>query len=99
MVAIWYVLGKTTYRRIKMKTETQLFLNEREVAEMTGFAVQTLRNWRFSRKAIPYLRVGKRSIRYKLMDVLAFMEQNRIDFDEEIPTKRSAIKECLKTIL
>ena len=58
------------------------FLNEVETAALTGRAVSTLRNERHLCRGIPYLKVSKRSIRYKLDDVLAFMERRRIAFDE-----------------
>jgi len=58
------------------------YLNEKEVAAITGRAVSTLRNERFMRKGLPYLKVGGRSIRYKTEDVIAYMEGRRISFDE-----------------
>ena len=58
------------------------YLNEKEVAAITGRAVSTLRNERFMRKGLPYLKVSRRSIRYKSEDVIAFMEGRRISFDE-----------------
>ena len=44
---------------------------------MTGRAVQTLRNDRCKCKGIPYSKIGA-SIRYKVEDVVAFMEGHRI---------------------
>jgi predicted DNA-binding transcriptional regulator AlpA len=58
------------------------YLNEKEVAAITGRAISTIRNERFMRKGLPYLKVGGRSIRYKTEDVIAFMEGRRISFDE-----------------
>ena len=58
------------------------YLNEMEVAVLTGRAVSTLRNERFMRKGLPYLKVGGRSIRYKTEDVVSYMEGRRISFDE-----------------
>lgn len=58
------------------------YLNEKEVAAITGRAVSTLRNERFMRKGLPYLKVGGRSIRYKSEDVIAYMEGRRITFEE-----------------
>ncbi len=58
------------------------YLNEKEVSQLTGRAVSTLRNERFMRKGLPYLKVGGRSIRYKTEDVIAYMEGRRISFDE-----------------
>ncbi len=58
------------------------YLNKKEVASITGRAVQTLRNDRFNRRCTPYYKISKRSIRYKSEDVIAFMEKRRIGFDE-----------------
>jgi len=63
-------------------SNTPQYLTETQVAERTGFALSTLRNHRFQRMGIPYLKIGKRSVRYRLDDVIAYMEQNRIHFDE-----------------
>ena len=60
---------------------TKPFLNEAEVAAITGRALATLRNDRFLRRGIPYLKVSGRSIRYKTQNVLAFMEARPITFD------------------
>ena len=59
-----------------MKCET--YLDEKKVAELTGFSVFTLRNFRHLRKGPPYLQIG-RSIRYRLSDITEYMERNRID--------------------
>ncbi|MFH1491244.1 MAG: hypothetical protein ABII06_20240 [Pseudomonadota bacterium] len=58
------------------------YLNEVETAAVTGRAVATLRNERHLCRGIPYLKVGGRSIRYKLQDVLSYMERRRITFDD-----------------
>ena len=55
------------------------YLTEKATAEITGFAVQTLRNHRFQSVGIPYLVVGKRAIRYRPADVEAYMEKTRIN--------------------
>jgi len=60
------------------------FLNEREVSAITGRALSTLRNDRFARRGIPYLKISKRSIRYRTPDVLNFMEARPITFDEVV---------------
>jgi len=58
------------------------YLNEKEVAAITGRAISTLRNERFMRRGLPYLKIAGRSVRYKTEDVIAFMENRRIAFDE-----------------
>jgi len=59
------------------------FLNEKETSELTGRALSTLRNERHLRRGIPYLKVSQRTIRYKLQDVLSFMESRRITFEND----------------
>jgi len=54
------------------------YLAEKEVSALTGRAVQSLRNDRCRGTGIVYYKVGG-SVRYKLGDVLRFMEQHRID--------------------
>jgi len=53
------------------------YLTEKQVSEITGRAVQTLRNDRFRRKGFPYCKISK-SIRYSLKDIIDFMEKRKI---------------------
>lgn len=53
------------------------YLNEKQVQEITGRALSTLRNERFHRRGIPYVKIG-RSVRYNLEDVISFMEERKI---------------------
>jgi len=55
------------------------YLTEKQVAEMTGFSIQTLRNWRHESRGIPYLKIGRRSVRYLEPDVVEHMEKTRIN--------------------
>ena len=61
-----------------METPTR-YLTEKEVSYITGFALSTLRNKRFVRQGIPYLKIG-RSVRYVLNDVLDFMNSHKVEF-------------------
>jgi len=56
------------------------YLNEVEVSAITGKAVSTLRNDRFLRRGIPYLKDGKR-VMYRTPDVFNRMERQYITFD------------------
>lgn len=59
------------------------YLNEREVAELTDIAVQTLRNNRCNHTGIPYLKLkNRRKIMYRLSDVITYMESCLITFKE-----------------
>jgi len=54
------------------------YITEKEVARITSFSVQTLRNQRFQRKGFPYCKVG-RSVRYDLEDITVYMNQRKIE--------------------
>ncbi|OPY68295.1 MAG: Helix-turn-helix domain protein [Syntrophorhabdus sp. PtaU1.Bin050] len=56
----------------------QQFLNEKEVSQLTRFALSTLRNDRSQGRGIPYVKIGK-AVRYSLNDVNAFMESHKIE--------------------
>jgi hypothetical protein len=53
------------------------YLNEVQVADMTGRALSTLRNERARNEGIPYIKIG-RSVRYDLIDVIGFMDAHKI---------------------
>ena len=58
-------------------------IRPRQTAEMLGVSVQTLAVWRYRGNRgnlapdLPYVKFGRRAIRYRLSDVLRFIEQNR----------------------
>jgi hypothetical protein len=54
------------------------YLTEKEVAGLTGRAVQTLRNDRFKGQGFAYIQFG-RNVRYRLADILAAMESRRVE--------------------
>ena len=53
------------------------YITEIEVSNITGIAVQTLRNWRHERRGFPYVKVG-RSIRYELDEIDEYMQERKI---------------------
>lgn len=53
-------------------------LTEAMAAEFLGLSVRTMQKRRFERKDPPYLKIG-RSIRYRLLDLNAFIAAHRID--------------------
>lgn len=60
----------------------ELYLTEKEVAAITKDALSTLRNNRHAGRGLPYIK-RNRSIRYKLSDVIASMENNRINTSDQ----------------
>jgi len=61
-----------------MEATTKRYLNEKEVSQLTGIALPTLRNHRFSGTGINYCKIG-RSVRYNQADVIEFMESHKIE--------------------
>ena len=53
------------------------YVTENELSNITGIAVQTLRNWRHERRGFPYVKVG-RSIRYELDEIDEYMQERKI---------------------
>ena len=60
------------------------FLNEMEVAALTGRAVSSLRNDRHMRRNLPFYKCGTsgRSVRYKTDEVIQWLTARRITFNE-----------------
>ncbi|MBF0482645.1 MAG: helix-turn-helix domain-containing protein [Desulfovibrionaceae bacterium] len=54
------------------------YLNEKEVADLTGISMSTLRRDRFLGQGIPYCKLG-RSVRYNMADVLTYMESHKVN--------------------
>ena len=54
------------------------YITEKVVSEMTGRAMQTLRNDRFKGRGFPYLKIGK-SVRYDEEVVIAVMEGSKVE--------------------
>jgi len=67
----------------KEKMEIPQWINEKEASRIMGVALQTLRNWRSQRKGPSYFVVSARMIRYRLSDLIDFMEQRKVNFDKE----------------
>jgi predicted DNA-binding transcriptional regulator AlpA len=61
-----------------MENNSIRYLKEKEVSELTGIALSTLRNHRFLCKGLPYHKTGK-SIRYSLHDVIEYMEAHKVE--------------------
>ncbi len=53
-------------------------VNETKASEILGRAIQTIRNDRHLRQGAPYIKIG-RSVRYRVGDLLDYLERHRID--------------------
>jgi len=59
------------------------YLTEREVSKITGRALSTLRNDRANLRGLPFIKWGKKFIRYKKADVIEFMENLKVQTKTE----------------
>lgn len=53
-------------------------VDETKASKITGRAIQTLRNDRHLHQGPPYIKMG-RSVRYRVSDLLDYLERHRID--------------------
>ena len=58
--------------------ESNKYLTEIQVAEMTGISLSTLRNNRCMGTGIMYSKLGSKSVRYSLSDVIDYVESRKI---------------------
>ena len=56
----------------------QQYLNEKQVSQQYGWALSTLRNWRFMGRGPKYMKIYK-SVRYKIADLEDFMSRHKVD--------------------
>lgn len=57
------------------------YLKEKQVSELTGIALPTLRNHRSKGCGLPYIKVG-RAVRYSYQDVIDFFEGHKVKPDD-----------------
>jgi len=56
---------------------SSLYLTDTEVSKITGRSVNTLRNERSQGRGMPYVKLS-RSVRYRIDDVIEFMEAHKV---------------------
>lgn len=59
--------------------ENQKLLSTKEAAVIVGANPRTLDNWRSLGRGPVYVKLNKRSVRYALADLLAFIEKNKVE--------------------
>jgi len=58
------------------------WLTEVQVEEMTGIPRKTLQWWRYSGKGIRYTRIGNGRVRYRVDEVVRYMEKGNVNVRE-----------------
>jgi nucleoid-associated protein YejK len=65
-----------------MQNDNARYLTEKQVHEITQISLSSLRNQRFERRGIPFIKVNhSRSVRYLFSDVISYMERGRIQIE------------------
>jgi len=68
---------------------TTKLLTTDDVAEMTGLSPETLAQWRWLKKEIPFVRLGKKCVRYRQSDIDAWLEKRLVSVTSgENPERR-----------
>ena len=60
-----------------MPSQAVRYLDEIQVAAMTGLSRRTLQNWRFLKKGPAFFKVGRRVL-YAPEDIAEFIERHRV---------------------
>ena len=63
-----------------------IHLDEKETAILTSQSPKTLESWRNRGEGLPFLKLGRR-VRYRLSDVLRFLDQNTFTSTREAKTR------------
>lgn len=58
--------------------EREPLLRRKEAAEFLGMKEQTLAAWAMTAKNIPFVRIGSRSVRYRMSDLQRFVERQTV---------------------
>jgi excisionase family DNA binding protein len=56
----------------------QKLLTTDDVAAMTGLSPETLAQWRWLKKEIPFVRLGKKCVRYRQSDIDAWLAKRLV---------------------
>jgi hypothetical protein len=64
----------------------EIFLTEKQLASRHQLSVKTLRNARVNGSYIRFVRLGRRTVRYRLSDVLAYEEANLVRATSDRPS-------------
>jgi predicted DNA-binding transcriptional regulator AlpA len=58
-------------------------IDEKLAAEFLGYSVRALQNWRFQGRGPKFVKVSKRSVRYRRRDLIAWADQRTVSSTAE----------------
>ena len=60
---------------------SSVFLSESEATDYLGISKKTLHRWRFDHRGLAYAKLNNKLIRYRLVDLDEWMEQQLVSHD------------------
>lgn len=57
------------------------------VAELTGLSTETLAQWRSQRRGIPFLKLSRNVVRYRLCDVEQWLAEHLVSVEADVPVR------------
>ena len=82
-------MGRSTQREISGPGDdnaTRLsakLLTPVEVAEITGLSTETLAQWRSQRRGIPFVKISRNCVRYRLADLDRWLEERIVPVEND----------------
>ena len=64
-------------------SESERFITEHDLAELTGFSTRAFQAWRLAGKGPKAYRIANKGIRYKMSDVIKWLESKEINQEKE----------------
>lgn len=60
-------------------SEANQMVSGPEAAKFLGISKKTIEHWRQQKKGPPFVRLSTRAVRYRIADLLAFIERKTVD--------------------
>lgn len=58
-------------------------INEKEAAGFLGYSIRALQNWRYRGGGPDFVKVSRRSVRYRRKDLIAWADRNTVSSTSE----------------
>jgi predicted DNA-binding transcriptional regulator AlpA len=66
-----------TTPKVSLDNFSDRLLTTPQAADLLSVSTGTLQNWRWKNQGPPFVRVGRRAVRYLIRDLHAFVNQNK----------------------
>lgn len=70
-------------KRQPAQDDLNRLINENEAAGFLGYSVRALQNWRYRGGGPDFVKVSRRSVRYRRKDLIAWADRNTVSSTSE----------------